>query len=129
MELTVTDRIRELRKIEGVSVNNFIGRKYASEFEDALRRYREWGDVSSFIGDGYVAYSQQPLTGIVLATHQDEYQNIKGNVNCLIEYAFLANNGQVLPDLECCGRIGIKKLEKLYECYRILRQGFKTYKI
>lgn len=121
METTVTDRIIKLREIKGVSVNNFIGGRYASEFEDALKRYREWGDVSSFSVEGYVNYCQQPSRGIILAVI---YTEGMGRYVGSIEYAFLTSDGRVLPDPECCGRIDVRKPERLDECLRILYQGF-----
>ncbi|MBS3051289.1 MAG: hypothetical protein J4400_04010 [Candidatus Aenigmarchaeota archaeon] len=125
MGLAIKDRIEELRKIKGIRVSNFTGRRNASGFEGALKRYMECGDSSPFSGtDGYIGFSQEPSTEVVLAVHYTEsMEGRRGQ----IQYAFLSREGKVLPDPECCGRIFIQKLDRLGECRRILQEGFGVY--
>ena len=127
----VTERIKELSKQNGISVN-FISRSYLNAIEKKFVMYRASGEPQEDKNGNTLYFLQHPETKTILAFTEEplySYPNdMWGNSPYhRIIYAFMSSAGKVLPDPECCGEIKAKTRAIGDRCSKEILQGFEPF--
>jgi hypothetical protein len=114
----IIERIRELSRQDGVTVNNFIRRSYLNNVEEKLVRYKESGEPQIDTSGKSLYFFQHPKTKTILAITEDVCYSDSSHGR--IVYAFMTSTGKVLPDPECFGEIITRTEEIRFSVQQIL---------
>lgn len=93
--IPITDRIKDLKKQKGISINNFLGRNHVDAVEKAFKKYTDLGIVPIDWCNRYgiIYFSKNSERGIILAFQYQESVRLYG-----FRYAVLGSDSKVLSD-------------------------------